>query len=54
MPGVGGAAGNHRGLSLTWLMRRADQVLDPLQVEVTWREAKLMTLGERPRGGDSW
>jgi hypothetical protein len=52
-----------RGLSLTWLQRRADQVLDPLQVEDTWREAKLMilvrcrdpgTLGEIPRGGDSW
>ena len=34
-------------------MRRADQVLDPLQVEVTWREAKLMTLGERPREGET-
>jgi hypothetical protein len=55
--------GNHRGLSLTWLRSREDQVLDALHVEATWREAKLMilvrcqdrgALGEIPRGGDSW
>jgi hypothetical protein len=54
---------HHRDLNLTWLQRREDQVLDPLHVEATWREAKLRilvryqegeNLGERSRGRDSW
>jgi hypothetical protein len=54
---------NHIVFNLTWLHRWEDRVLDPLQVEAGWREAKLMilvrcqdlgTLGEIPRGGDSW
>jgi hypothetical protein len=55
--------GHHGGVTLTWLWSQEDQVLDPLHVEATWREANLRilvicrdpsTLGEIPSGGDSW